>query len=302
MSTALTPAPVPATATRVPVRPTRRRRSTRRTVAGVLVWAALAVLLVWVLAPMAVMVATSFKPSGEIFQIPPRLLPEQPTWQNYVKVFTESTMGHSFLNSALVALLVTVITLILGISTGYALVRIRFRGANLLSVYMLVGQLLPITIFLLPLYQIVSTLGLMDSIAGIALAHLTIVLPLVVWMIRNTFLGVPVELEEAARIDGCTRTEAVVAVILPVAAPGLAAVGIFAFLQSWNEFVLASVLTTTTASRTAPVALTEFAGQFDVDWGSTMAAATIMTVPIAILFLCFQRYFVSGMAAGAVKG
>ncbi len=286
---------------RPPVR-LRRRTHPRRVVAGTLVCAALLALLAWALAPLVIMVATSFKPSGEIFQIPPRLLPEHGTWSNYVEVFTQSSMGSSFVNSAVVALLVTAVTLVFGLSTGYALARIRFRGANAVSVYMLIGQLLPITIFLLPLYQIVSRLGLMDSVAGIALSHLTIVMPLVVWMIRNTLTGVPIELEEAARIDGCTRLEAVVAVVLPVAAPGLAAVGIFAFLQSWNEFVLASVLATTTASRTAPVALTEFSGQFSVDWGGTMAAATIMTVPIVVLFLCFQRYFVSGMAAGAVKG
>jgi len=280
----------------------RGRTSPRRIVSGVLVWAALAILLIWALTPLVLMIATSFKPSGEIFQIPPRLLPSAPTIEHYVTVVTGSSMGRAFMNSLLVAGLVTLITMTISLSTGYALARIRFRGANALSVYMLVGQLLPITIFLLPLYRIVNSLGLSDSIAGIALAHMTVVVPLVVWMVRNTLVSIPVDLEEAARIDGCTRLEAVVAVVLPVAAPGLAAVGIFAFLQSWNEFVLSSVLSTTVASRTAPVALTEFAGQFDTDWGGTMAAATIMTVPIAALFLCFQRYFVTGMAAGAVKG
>lgn len=280
----------------------RRRVPPRRIVSGMLVWATLLVLLVWALTPLLLMIATSLKPSGEIFQIPPQLLPSSPTFEHYVEVFTGSSMGRAFVNSLAVAGLVTLITMTISLSTGYALARIHFRGANGLSVYMLIGQLLPITIFLLPLYRIVNALGLSDSIAGIALAHMTVVVPLVVWMVRNTLISIPVDIEEAARIDGCSRLEAVVAVVLPVAAPGLAAVGIFAFLQSWNEFVLSSVLSTTTASRTAPVALTEFAGQFDTDWGGTMAAATIMTVPIAALFLCFQRYFVSGMAAGAVKG
>ncbi|MDQ7903634.1 carbohydrate ABC transporter permease [Phytohabitans sp. ZYX-F-186] len=277
-------------------------RSLRRRGTAVAVHIGLLALVAWALAPLAVMLATSVKPSGEIFQIPPRLLPSRPTLDHYTRVLTESDLPRTMVNSVLVALLVTVVTLIVGGSAGYALARLRYRGSRAVAVLILAGQLLPVTVLLLPLYRLVSSLGMLDTIAGLALVHLTTVLPLVVWMTRNAFAAVPVELEEAAQVDGCTRVEAVAATVLPVAAPGLAAVAIFAFLESWNEFVLASVITLTNQSKTAPIGLTDFANNVTTDWGATTAAATVLTVPIAVLFLLVQRHFVSGLASGAVKG
>jgi len=278
------------------------RRSPRRYVSLVLAYAFLILLALLSILPLIVMLTSSLKPQTEIFAIPAKLFASHPTFQNYVTVFTSSDMPRALLNSLLVGLLATVFTLILGCTTGYALSRFRFRGSRQLAVSLLLGQLLPATVLLLPIYKLINALGMLDTIPGLALATLVFVLPVVTWMLSTTFAGVPIELEEAAMIDGSTRLMAVIRVVLPVALPGIASVAIFAFLQSWNEFLFASVMTSSIASKTAPVALTDFANEFTVDWGATMAAATVISVPITIAFLFVQRFFVRGMAAGAVKG
>lgn len=281
---------------------TRAARRGRASASLAIAWLVLTVLGVFAALPLYVMVATSFTPATQIFQIPARLVPADPTFANYLNVLFNSQMPRAIGNSALVALLVGLATLILGGTAGYAIARLRFRGSGPLAVGLLLGQLLPVTVLLLPVFQAVAALGLVDSIPGIALSHLTIILPLVTWMATTTFAGVPAELEEAALVDGCTRLRAVWSVVLPVVAPGIAALGIFAFLQSWNEFIFASVISRSMDAKTAPVALTDFAGQFSVDWGSTMAAATLISLPITVVFLLIQRFFVQGLSAGAVKG
>jgi len=277
-------------------------RSPRRTVAAVLTWLVLAVLLLWTLGPVAVMVFTSLKPRDEIFALPPSLTPHTWTWDSYVRVFTGSSMPTALFNSVVVGLLVALITVLVCFSAGYALARYRFRFAKSIALLILLGQMVPLTAILLPLYDAVNALGLLDSSVGLMIPHLVITVPLVTWMIRNQIAAIPPELEEAAMIDGCSRFDAVTYVVLPVAAPGLAAAGMFAFLQSWHEFLFASVVTTSVSARTAPVALTEFATEYSVDWGSTMAASVVLTVPIVLLFVAFQRYFVGGITGGAVKG
>lgn len=265
-------------------------------------WALLAALLFWSLAPVVVMIFTSFKARQDIFAVPVRLLPETWTLENYVTVFTASTMPQALVNSVIVGLLVAVATLVFCFSAGYALARFRFRSARPLALAILLGQVVPLTVVLLPLYQIVSSMKLLDTTIGLAFAHLAITVPLVTWMVRNQVAAIPVELEEAAQIDGGSRFDAVTYITLPICAPGLAAAGMFAFLQSWHEFLFASVMTSSTAARTAPVSLTEFANEFNVDWGATMAASVVLTVPIVIVFVALQRYFVGGLTGGAVKG
>jgi len=277
-------------------------RTSSRSAAFLATWVGLAALVVWTLGPVAVMVFTSFKPREEIFQTPPTLVPERWTLDNYAYVFAHSSMPQALLNSVIVALLATFITLIFCTSVGYALARYRFPASRPLALFLLLGQMVPITVLLLPLYQLVNSMGMLDTLVGLAITHLVITVPLVTWMLRNQFASIPVELEEAAQIDGGSRFDAVMYVTLPVAAPGIAAAGMYAFLQSWHEFVLASVVTSSLASRTAPVALTYFTSEFLVDWGSSMAASVVLTVPVVIVFITLQKYFVRGLTSGGVKG
>ncbi|MFJ4998516.1 carbohydrate ABC transporter permease [Microbacterium sp. NPDC088619] len=279
-----------------------KNRSLARSLAVIGVWFLLALILVWSLAPVVVMVFTSFKPREEIFRVPTRLLPEAWTWDNFATVFTASNMPQALLNSIIVGLLVAVATLIFCFSAGYALARFKFRGARPMALFILLGQVVPLTVVLLPLYQIVTSMQLLDTTIGLAFAHLAITVPLVTWMVRNQIAAIPVDLEEAAQIDGGSRFDAVTYITLPICAPGLVAAGMFAFLQSWHEFLFASVMTSSTAARTAPVSLTEFANEFSVDWGATMAASVVLTVPLVIAFVALQRYFVGGLTGGAVKG
>lgn len=282
--------------------PAPRRRSRSNPFATFAAYAVIVALTLTTLLPLGVMLATSFKPASEIFAIPATLLAKNPTVRNYVTVLLESDMPRAILNSALIGVLATVMTLILGTSTGYALSRFKFGGARTLALALLLGQLLPATVLLLPIYRLINGFRLLDTIPGVSIAMLVFIVPVVTWMLSTTFDAVPIELEEAAMIDGCSRPRAVMRVVLPVAAVGIASVSVFAFLQSWNEFLFASVMTTSLAAKTAPVALTDFANEFTVDWGATMAAASVLSIPITIVFLLGQRFFVRGMAAGAVKG
>jgi ABC-type glycerol-3-phosphate transport system permease component len=278
------------------------RKSNARTLGIVIAYGLLIALLFFALAPIALMIGTAFKPNVEIFQVPPRWLPRAPTLLNFHQVIFNSGIPRYALNSVIIAILMTFTALVLGMMAGYGFSRFKFRGHRALSLFMLLGQLIPLIALIVPFFQIFDAVGLLDTKIGIALAHLTTALPLVTWMSASYFSTIPVELDEAAIIDGCTRMQALRKVVLPVALPGIISIALFAFLMSWNEFVLASVLTNTDNSKTLPIGLSEFATMFTVDWGSTMAAAFLMTVPVVAVFLLFQKQFVSGLSAGAVKG
>ena len=167
---------------------------------------------------------------------------------------------------------------------------------------MLIRPMLPLTVLMIPMYYMENKMSLVDTRFGLALAHLVICMPLVTWMSRGYFKGIPKEVEESAMVDGATQMQIIGRIILPLIKPSIAATGIYAFVSSWNEFALANVLTRSIQSRTVPIALNEFSMFFKVDWGQTMAAAAIITVPIIVVFLLIQKQFVAGLSAGAVKG
>ncbi len=167
---------------------------------------------------------------------------------------------------------------------------------------MLISQMLPLTVLMIPMYYMENRMGLIDTRFGLAMAHLVICMPLVTWMTRGYFKSIPKEMEEAAMVDGCNTVQTLWHIILPLLKPALAATGIYAFVSSWNEFALANVLTRSMSSRTVPIALNEFSSFFKVDWGQTMAAAALITLPVVIVFMLIQKQFVAGLASGAVKG
>lgn len=264
-------------------------------------YAVLTAFAIFALTPLVLMVATAFKPSVEIFQIPPRLLPDQWTLDNFRTVLFDSDIPVYAFNSLVVGGGTTLVALLLGCAAGYGFSRFRFTGSSFLLLAMLVGQLVPLAALIVPFYLLFDGFRLIDTYSALIIGHLTVVLPLVVWMATSYIDTIPRELEEASIMDGATRLGTLWRITLPLALPGTIAIGIFAFLNSWNEFVLASIIGVTNDSRTLPVGLTEFAGMFTTDWGSTMAASVLMTVPVLISFLFFQKYFVKGLAAGAVK-
>lgn len=252
--------------------------------------------------PMAWVISTSLKPNNEIFANPPYWIPHAPTIGNYVEVLINSSIPKALLNSFLVGFMSALTALLLGGSAGYAFARFKFRGSKFLQLFMLLSQMLPLTVLMIPLFYMENAAGIVDTKIGLAIAHLVISLPLVTWMAKGYFNGIPKEIEEAARVDGCSTLQTMIRIVIPLLGPALAATGIYAFISSWNEYALANVLTRSDASRTVPIALNEFSSFFKVDWGDTMAAAAIISVPIILIFTLIQKQFVAGLAAGAVKG
>ncbi len=271
-------------------------------VLNILAYLVLILALLLTILPIGWVLSTSIKPTTEIFANPPRWIPLNPTLSNYRNVLFDSSIPNAFKNSVLVGVMTTFIALLLGGSAGYAFARFSFRGNRVLSLFMLISQMLPLTVLMIPLYYMENEVGLVDTKLGLAIAHLVISLPLVTWMAKGYFKGIPKEIEEAAIMDGCSTMQTIIRIVLPLLKPALAATGIYAFISSWNEFALANVLTRSTASITVPIALNEFSSFFKVDWGSTMAAAMVITVPIIAIFMMVQKQFVEGLAAGAVKG
>jgi len=252
--------------------------------------------------PLGWIISTSLKSSVEVFAKPPRWIPLNPTFANFEDVIFNSSIPLAFLNSVIVGLGTSAMALLFGGSAGYAFAKFKFRGSKLLSLFMLISQMLPLTVLMIPMYYMENNAGLIDTKSGLAIAHLIISLPLVTWMSKGYFAGIPKEIEEAATIDGCSTIQSLIKVILPLVRPAIAATGIYAFISSWNEFALSNVLTRSMNSRTVPISLNEFSSFFKVNWGNTMAASAIITVPIIIIFMCVQKQFVSGLASGAVKG
>ena len=279
----------------------KRRKKGEKALNGVVYFLLILVLMITII-PIGWVLSTSVKTTTEVFANPPRWIPDVLTIENYKTVFLDSEIPRAFLNSVIVGLLTSLIALLLGGSSGYAFARFQFRGSKFLSLFMLISQMLPLTVLMIPMYYMENEIGLIDTKIGLAIAHLVISLPLVTWMAKGYFKGIPKEIEEAATVDGCSTMQTLTKIVLPLLKPALVATGIYAFISSWNEYALANVLTRSEQSRTVPIALNEFSSFFKVDWGSTMAAAMIITVPVIIEFMLVQKQFVEGLAAGAVKG
>ncbi len=261
-----------------------------------------AVLLVVVCFPLFWMAVTSVKPQTEIFQVPPTWLPRTWTLRNYRDLFTLTDFGRLFVNSLKVCVSSTLFALILGTVGAYGLARFPFRGKSLCSRSVLLAYMFPGALLVIPLVVIFARLGLTNSHLGLALAYLTFALPFVLWVMRGFFRGIPVDLEEAALIDGASRLGAFVDVALPQALPGIIATGIFTFLFAWNEYLLALILISDESLRTIPPGLMRFVSATDVNWGLMMAASVVVTLPMAAVFGFVQRHLVTGIGAGGVKG
>ncbi|QQO11243.1 carbohydrate ABC transporter permease [Breznakiella homolactica] len=252
--------------------------------------------------PSIWMLSTSIKQTTELYDIPPEIIPDEPTLANYVNVLSTPKMYMAFLNSVIVTFFVVVITLFLAVLAGYGLARYKFKGSRYVKIAMLLGQMVPGVVLIIPLYFLFTRLRLLDTLYALIIADLALTIPMGVVMLSAFFLTVPRELEEAAKIDGTTEIGALFRVVLPIAKPGIISVAIYTFIHAWEEFLFALNLTLSSRTRTLPIAISTFAGEFSVDWGSTMAAAAVVALPVLAIFLLCNRYFVQGLSEGAVKG
>lgn len=260
--------------------------------------------------PVLWLVITSISPRAELLATPLHWIPQQPDVHNYVEILsptgqpsqTNRTFKASLQNSILVALSVTAISLILGSLAAYAMVRISFRFRTALLLLILATRMIPEVSLVIPLYVIASKLNLLNTPYVLIITYLSFALPFAIWLMAAFFETIPDELEDAARIDGCTRIGILFRIILPISTPGLVSTGLFVFLLAWDEFFFALIFTSTTAAKTIPVAIAEFTGRHATDFTGMMTGGVLAALPPLILALIFQRYIVRGLTAGSVKG
>ncbi len=269
----------------------------RRTLLGV----AIALLMFLVIAPFYWIFTSSIKLPPEIIASTPTLFPRSFTTQHYDNLLGSSPFLSYMGNSLLVALGTMIITVILSTLAAYGLYRLRFPGRRLLFRVILITYAFPGVLLLIPLYGLLSDIKLIDTLWALIVVDVTLAAPFATWMLQAFFRTIPMELEEAAALDGATRLGVIVRILLPLAAPGVASIAIFAFITSWTEYMFASVLIISDANRTLPVGLAGIIGQYQIDWGLLMAGATMTTLPVLLLFALVGRSFVEGLTAGAVK-
>ncbi|CAN5141716.1 carbohydrate ABC transporter permease [soil metagenome] len=261
------------------------------------------VLLMFVcLFPFLWMALSSIKSLSELYTVPPVWLPTMPTWENYKKVLFNSNIPRYFLNSSIISLGSTALALALAVFASYGFARFNFRGKAAAQAFVLLGQLIPTAAIIVPLFITLRVLGLVNTYLGLILVYTISTLPLSVWMLTSYFRAIPVELEEAAVIDGASRLGVLFRITLPLSLPGVVAIVVYAFVTTWNEFIFALVLAQDYRVKTLPIGIAEFSTEFNVDWGAVMAASLLMTLPVAGLFMLMQRMFIGGLTAGAVKG
>lgn len=265
-------------------------------------------LAVWALVlivafPLLWMLSTALKPNDETFAIPVRLLPAHPTLDQFRRLLTETPFLTYFGNSVIVAVSTTAVVIVVAVAGAYGLVRFHFPGRSLIAHLVLFTYMLPAVVLLLPLYLTISRLGLANSLLGLVIAYTTFALPFALWLLRSFIASVPIELEQAAMIDGAGRLEAFVEVVLPQALPGIISTALFSFILSWNEYLYGLVFINVDDRKTLPPGVLTMLNQNqNVEWALLMAAAVLMTVPVLICFGFLQKHLTRGFGVGGVKG
>lgn len=278
--------------------PAWRVRMIRRKATGLVVNIVIAI---FALFPILWGLSSSLKPINEIVEFPPRLIPQSPTLEHYVRIYNDSVAFY-IMNSAIVTVGAIVISLVAGAMGAYALARFQFRGRGAAMIFIVGVMSIPIASLLVPTFSTMSNLGLLNTRGGLVLLYSAYQLPIVIWTLYGYFLSLPVELENAARVDGYSATQVLRRIVLPLSKPGLVAAALFVAVFAWNDFVVAVTMTSSEDVRTLPVAIYNYLGFYGREWGPLLAAAIVSILPIVAVFLFLQRYFVSGLTGGGTKG
>lgn len=258
--------------------------------------------VVVVFIPFWYMFITSLKPQAYIFEMPPRLLPQEITVKNYTTALGKDLFGLYFLNSLGVAVASTTLTVLVSSLLAYAFARLQFPGKELLFYLFLLGMMIPPVMLIIPQFIIAKQLDLLDKLSGLVVVYVTMNLSMQTFLLRGFFEGIPKDLEEAALIDGASQWSIFWRVVMPLSRPGVAVVTIFTFLYSWDEFPWAHVAIKETTRRTLPIAIALFQSQHLTEWGQVFAASIVALVPVVIVFTIFQRYFIRGISTTGLKG
>lgn len=265
-------------------------------------YALLLLALAVMLFPLYWMINTSLKPTPEVFLDPPTFFSENWSFEAYGALFEARPIGRYFLNSLVVASGTTVLCLALASFAAYGITRFKMRIEPLVIIALLFIKMLPEALLVVPYFELISDVGMLDSYAALITVYSTFSLPLATWMLIGFFRMIPKELDEAALMDGATRLQTFLGVILPLARSGIAAVAMFTFLTAWNSFIWALVLTTEPEMYLLPVGIATLMGEYQVEWNELMAAAVIAVVPVLVVFGILERHLIAGITAGAVKG
>ena len=282
-------------------------RAARRRLRGALIWAGTFLMMLVICLPGLWVILSAFRPNREILAKPPDWSPDL-TLINFIRMFglggeqIAIPVLAYFRNSLVIATTSTIVALLIGMAGGYAFARFRFRYKNSLFLGLMLFRAVPGIALSLPLFMLWSRLGLIDTKLGLIIVYISLNVPFTLWLIDGFFRQIPVSLSEAAQVDGCTRWQAFWRIEFPLAGPGIAAAGMFAFLMSWNEFAVASQLTRSTDSKTMTVGLMDFTAQFTIDWAGMCAMAVIIIVPALILTFIVQKHLIAGLTFGGVKG
>lgn len=259
------------------------------------------IILMFALVPWGWMALSSFRPDADLTRTPLQLLPDTLTLANHIELLRRTSFAENLRDSLIVAVGAVALGLMLSLPAAYAFSRFRFRGRDTLLVQFLVINMFPVVVLILPLFVLFRQFGLLDTYVALIAGHATFTLPFAIWLMTGYMDGIPAELDQAAAVDGATRWQIMRLVVLPLALPGMVAVGIYLFIASWNEYLFALMLAGRNV-RTVTIALQSFIGENQVQWGLLMAGGTLVALPATILFLLAQGRLVGGLTGGAVKG
>jgi len=273
----------------------------RRSLKALLLYGVTALVTLLVLFPVIFGVLTSFKPNPEIFTYPPKLLPQRWTLQPYTSVLTQQRYLHYFLNGYLISISSTLLCLFLGGLAGYGFSRFRLPAKRSLMLGILALQMFPGAVLIIPYFNLSRALGIYDTYLALILVDTTFALSLVIWLLKSYFDSIPVSLEEAALVDGCSRLRALLSIVAPLARAGFIGTGVFAFIRAWNEFMFALILTKGPERAPVTVGLAELFGQYSINWNGVMALTVVATFPLLVVFILVQRHIIRGITSGAVK-
>ena len=268
----------------------------------IIIYIVLSVFVLILAFPLIWMLSVSLKPTVETFSLPPKLIPSSIYFDGYIKILNNDQYRRFLLNSYLLGLVVTGLSVLIGTLAAYGFSRYKFFGDRIAKLFVITTQMVPTITLLIPLFGVIVWLKLYDTMWGLILTYLTFSLPYAVIMMNGYLDTIPKDFDEAATIDGCTPIGVLFKVLLPVAAPGIISTAVYTFLLAWNEFLFALALTRSIEMRTVPVGISMMVGEFGLKWDEMMAFSVIGSLPVLILFMSVQRFVISGLSAGGVKG
>ena len=266
-----------------------------------LIYALIAIFLFITLSPLVWILSTSVKPNTEAISFPPKVVPEEPTLDNYFFVLTDPTLARSLINSLIVSIGSTALSVAVSALGGYAFARFDFRGKNIIMSVILGLFMIPVVINIIPLYTMLANVGLLNSLVALMLTFQILIVPLNILLMRNYFETIPKELEEAALIDGCSRLGVLRRITIPLSMPGFVIAAVLSFRFSWNEFILPVVLANRSDSMVFQVALYQFISIYRIEWGYLSAGITLSIIPVLVLMLTFQKQMIRGLTLGAIR-